>query len=210
MAKKQKAPAPGHWRNRICGHGMEAPDQLLANPQNWRVHPQFQQDNLQAVLDRVGWVQQVLVNQRTGHMVDGHLRVMLAMKNNEPTLPVTYVDLDEEEEALILATLDPISSLAVTDAGILRDLVADIQLEDGPLKLLLDDLLLNGSVSPVVPPSADELAQSNGAPDLTMFWPEIKLKVEPETHERFTSLMASMVGPSEPEKFAALLERVSL
>ncbi len=27
------------WRNRITGSGEEAPDQLLANPANWRIHP---------------------------------------------------------------------------------------------------------------------------------------------------------------------------
>jgi len=31
------------WRNRITGHGDEAPDQLLANPRNWRIHPAGQQ-----------------------------------------------------------------------------------------------------------------------------------------------------------------------
>ena len=65
------------WRNRITGHGQEAPDQLLANPRNWRVHPKAQQEALAAVLDQVGWVQDVIVNQRTGHVVDGHARIAL-------------------------------------------------------------------------------------------------------------------------------------
>ena len=34
------------WRNRISGSGEEAPDQLLANPANWRIHPKAQQDAL--------------------------------------------------------------------------------------------------------------------------------------------------------------------
>jgi hypothetical protein len=34
------------WRNRIIGSGQEAPDQLLANPANWRIHPKAQQDAL--------------------------------------------------------------------------------------------------------------------------------------------------------------------
>lgn len=37
------APTTG-WRNRIAGAGEEAPDQLLANPANWRIHPKAQQD----------------------------------------------------------------------------------------------------------------------------------------------------------------------
>ena len=60
------------------GSGEEAPDQLLANPSNWRVHPKAQQQALAGILGQVGWVQQVLVNRRTGHVVDGHLRVALA------------------------------------------------------------------------------------------------------------------------------------
>jgi hypothetical protein len=59
------APATG-WRNRITGSGEEAPDQLLANPANWRIHPKAQQNALAGALDAVGWVQQVLVNRRTG------------------------------------------------------------------------------------------------------------------------------------------------
>lgn len=31
------------WRNRITVSGEEAPDQLLANPANWRIHPKAQQ-----------------------------------------------------------------------------------------------------------------------------------------------------------------------
>ncbi|MBK5239519.1 MAG: hypothetical protein JJE28_10500, partial [Actinomycetales bacterium] len=96
------------WQNRIIGEGEEAPDQLMANAKNWRIHPKAQQDALAGVLNEVGWVQRVIVNQRNQALIDGHLRVSLALQRNEPTIPVTYVDLDEAEEALILATLDPL------------------------------------------------------------------------------------------------------
>ena len=108
------APTTG-WRNRITGAGEEAPDQLLANPANWRIHPKAQQDALAGALDAVGWVQQVLVNRRTGFVVDGHARVALALSRGEPTVPVLYVDLAPEEEALVLATLDPIGAMAGRD-----------------------------------------------------------------------------------------------
>ena len=68
------------WRNRIAGSGEESPDQLLANPRNFRRHPKHQQDALRGVLAEVGWVQDVIVNRTTGHLVDGHLRVELAMR----------------------------------------------------------------------------------------------------------------------------------
>ena len=74
----QQQPAPSAWQNRIVAEGDEAPDQLLANPANWRIHPKAQQDALGSVLESVGWVQRVLVNRLSGHVVDGHLRVALA------------------------------------------------------------------------------------------------------------------------------------
>ena len=129
------------WRNRITGHGEEAPDQLLANPRNWRVHPKAQQDALAAVLDQVGWVQDVIVNQRTGHVVDGHARIALAISRQEPSIPVVYVDLDEDEERLILASLDPLSALATTDAEAMRTLLAEITVDDEALLAMFEKVV---------------------------------------------------------------------
>lgn len=130
----------GALRNRIVGSGEEAPDQLVANPLNWRIHPQAQQKALRGSLETVGWVQQVLVNQRTGNLVDGHARVEEALSRGEPTVPVLYVDLDPEEEALVLATLDPIAAMAATDEAKLRELLADLTVDDAGLSAMLDKL----------------------------------------------------------------------
>lgn len=40
------------WRNRIVGHEDVAPDQLLANPKNYRRHPAAQQKAMGGVLIR--------------------------------------------------------------------------------------------------------------------------------------------------------------
>ena len=105
------------WRNRITRYSDEAPDQLLANPSNWRTHPGSQADALRGVMADVGIVQNVIANERSGFLVDGHLRVMEALKAGQPSIPVTWVDLSPEEEALILATLDPLSAMAGVDRG---------------------------------------------------------------------------------------------
>lgn len=128
------------WRNRIVGTGEEAPDQLLANPGNWRIHPKAQQDALSDSLDDIGWIQQVVVNRRTGHLVDGHLRVSLALRNNEPTVPVLYVDLDEREEALALATLDPIAAMAAADKEKLDALLREVDTSSAALQEMLTGL----------------------------------------------------------------------
>jgi hypothetical protein len=125
MGKKTKPPhdTPLQFRSRIVGEGMEAPDQLLANPQNWRRHPKEQLAALEGLLDTVGWVQRVIVNRATGHMVDGHARVELALRRDEKQVPVLYVDLSADEERPVLASLDPIGGLAQTDQAMLDELL---------------------------------------------------------------------------------------
>jgi hypothetical protein len=114
------------YRNRIVGYGSEAPDQLLANPHNWRIHSKYQQEVLDSALREVGWAQSVIVNRVTGMLIDGHLRVTLAMRAGMPEVPVTYVELSEEEEKKALATLDSIGGLGVMNAAQMNDLVSDI------------------------------------------------------------------------------------
>jgi ParB-like chromosome segregation protein Spo0J len=87
--KPSQAPPP-KWQSRITGEGEEAPDQLLANPSNWRVHTHEQERALATVLDEVGWVQRVIVNRTTGHVVDGHLRVAMAISRGAPSVPPAY------------------------------------------------------------------------------------------------------------------------
>lgn len=130
-----------NFRSRIVGQGEEAPDQLLANPRNWRVHPKFQQDALESVLDTVGWVQNIIVNRTTGFVVDGHARVAIALRREERAVPVLYVELTPEEEALVLATYDPISALAGKDDALLRELVSEVKVGDQILRELMDDML---------------------------------------------------------------------
>ena len=65
------------WANRIVNTGNENPIELLGrnNPDNWRLHPRVQQDALLGLMQDVGVVQDVIVNRRTGFLVDGHLSV---------------------------------------------------------------------------------------------------------------------------------------
>jgi hypothetical protein len=153
---------PVAWRNRIVGSGEERPDQLLANPANWRVHPASQQEALAGSLDVVGWVQQVMVNRRTNHVVDGHARVALAISRNEPSVPVLYVDLEPEEEALVLASLDPISAMAGTDDVQLQALLAGIETDNEGLRALLDELAGAGPKDGLTDP--DDIPEPPGDP----------------------------------------------
>lgn len=122
-------------QNRIVETSDEPIDSILFNPSNWRVHPARQQDAVRESLLKVGWVEAVMVNLRTSEewppgernvktLVDGHMRVLIAARNGEKTVPVTYVDLTPEEEDYVLSTLDPLGGLAATDANKLMELVS--------------------------------------------------------------------------------------
>jgi hypothetical protein len=135
------APATtGTWRNRIVGHADVPPGELVPNPRNWRAHPPEQRRALAGALAEVGWVAQVLVNQTTGRVVDGHLRIELALSRDEPTIPVAYVELTEDEERLVLASLDPIGAMAEAEALALESLLADLEPADADLRAFIDGL----------------------------------------------------------------------
>jgi len=136
-------PTPVAWQNRIVGHATVPAKDLLANPKNWRIHPTEQQAALARVLDKVGWVQDVVVNRITGFMVDGHLRAVLAAEKNQ-AVPVAYVELTPEEEDLILATFDQITGMAVPDADKLAALMAEVSTEFPDLSDMLDRITASG------------------------------------------------------------------
>jgi ParB-like chromosome segregation protein Spo0J len=161
--------AKSPWRNRIVGYSEEEPDQLLANPSNWRIHPAAQQNALSGVLKEVGLVQNVVANRTTGHLVDGHLRVMLAMRENQPVVPVTWVELSEEEEHLILAALDPLAAMATADAGALDALLSSVQSGEAAVQAMLAELAEGaglyvpvGGIDPSLIPEGDRYKEQYG------------------------------------------------
>lgn len=195
------------WRNRIIRTGEEAPDQLLANPRNWRVHPKHQQNVLTGVLESVGWVTHVIVNERTGHVVDGHARVGLAISRNEPTVPVTYVDLTEQEEALILATLDPISALAGSDKDTFGELMRWVETDDVAVQRLLDDLQISLGVV-----TGEDYGKAKSLRDEEVdrkMWPWIKAQVSPTALRKWHDLLSTLDGDDDNDKILTIIDRVT-
>lgn len=134
------APATNKWENRIVGSGFVSPLELAANPLNYRKHPNAQREHLAAVLAKVGWVQEIVVNKNTGNIIDGHLRASLALMNDEAQVPVKYVDLSVEEEKTMLAAFDYISGQADIDTEILDSLLADLDTGDDYVNKLMYEL----------------------------------------------------------------------
>ena len=128
------------YRNLIVGQGDEPVDSILFNQNNWRVHPFEQQEALEGIFEDVGVVQRIIINLRTSPewgasqnvktLVDGHARVKIFAQHEEPTIPALYIDANPREEALILASLDPIGGMAVTDREKLSSLLTSLQTEN--------------------------------------------------------------------------------
>ena len=158
------------FQNRIIDYGVQPADQFLAHPKNARMHPQFQRDVMKAALDTVGFVAPVIVA-KSGYLLDGHERVWQGLQNGNAPIPYVTVDVSEDEEAYVLATFDPIASLATYEQEKLSDLLQDVQSEDAAIQQMLDelaadyDVLLNGDE-----PTPDPGAQMDKAEGLQQQW----------------------------------------
>ena len=180
-AKTEQQTATG-WRNRIVDNLVMSVSELRPNGKNWRVHPRQQAGALRSTLEEVGLVQSVILNRRSVEqgwppeavptLVDGHLRVELAVQNREESLPVCVVDLTSPEEALVLATLDPLGAMAEADPEILAALLGDVPAQNDTDMLALLDLLAEqaGIEAPVEPPGEDPGPQLDRADELREKW----------------------------------------
>lgn len=128
------------WKNRITRSGMMDPRAIAANPLNWRIHNLRQKAAVKDSLTEVGWVRSILINETTGFCVDGHLRVAVAIEEAEPLVPVDFLDLTQEEERKILASLDPLGAMAEVDSERLRDLHADLRFSGDTLASAMAEL----------------------------------------------------------------------
>ncbi len=128
------------WASRIVGHADVPPADLIAHPLNFRRHPEEQTAALRGSVSTLGWIKEVLVNRTTGRILDGHARVELAIANGGEPVPVTYVELSEDEERLALAVLDPITEMATRDDDKARALLEGITTDDAGLQALLDSI----------------------------------------------------------------------
>lgn len=127
---------------------------LRPHPNNWRVHPQSQQDALRGLLAEIGYADALLARELpdgTLQLIDGHLR---AETTPEMEVPVLILDLDEAEAAKLLALHDPLAGLAGADNDVLAGLLDRVETENEAVRSLLDQML----AEPELPsdPSAED------------------------------------------------------
>ena len=148
-----------------------SPAELADNPGNWRAHPETQFNALADVIADVGWAGACLLNERTQRLIDGHLRKKIGIIQGTERIPVLIGNWSEEQEAKILATLDPIGALAEADKAKLETLLREVSTESEALQRLLADLAQDaGIVLPSVNAAVDPGPQIDRAAELQKKW----------------------------------------
>ena len=126
-------------KNRIKELRQVKASELLPNPKNWRTHPVNQVDALKGLLAEIGYADALIAYESSDGLmlIDGHLR---AETTPDMEVPVLITDLDEGEANLLLATLDPLASMAGRDDGQLTELLGRVSTSNDMVNALLATL----------------------------------------------------------------------
>lgn len=198
MKTKAKKVGPARWRSRIVGHEKMNPLALVANPRNYKAHPVNQRKALLMAIDDVGFVRSITVNKQTGTIIDGHLRVALAIQEKQAAVDVELVELSPREEIRVLASMDPIGGLAEVDGKKLDALLADLAGSDTDvLKRAMD---ASGPVAKKRKPAANTQA-SIGA---------YRFEIKRGVYERWVEALRKAAGFEEELIIAEIKKRLRL
>jgi DNA modification methylase len=97
----------------------------MGAPYNPRQMSEHDLDALRRSLRFFGTVEPIVVNQRSGHIVGGHMRIRAAEAEGIETLPVVYVDLDDPTERQLNIALNKIRG--TWDEAKLADLLRELE-----------------------------------------------------------------------------------
>lgn len=151
----------GEIRSRVKTFKRVPAKELEPHPLNWRRHPQEQVDAMRAALDEIGFAGAIVVRETEPgryQIIDGHLRSEI---DPEARVPILVTDLSAEEADKLLATFDPIGSMAVADREALQELLSHVTFEAPELEGLVDSIL---DATAIAGDSVDEAAAPDGWP----------------------------------------------
>lgn len=197
------------WDNKILSVGEDTPENLLAHPLNFKIHSGIQQDAMRGVLDEIGWIDTVRVNRNSGLMVDGHMRVILAMREApDQPIPVMYLDLTEEEEIKALAYFDAIGHIYfASDTAQYEEVLRTVQEDDDALKSMINDIVKSeklfkttpfdmGDVAPPIPTDTDTGVTNSATSSIPMSSVRtVQLFFNTETQPLFLKFCEALATP---------------
>jgi ParB-like chromosome segregation protein Spo0J len=111
------------------------------NPKNWRTHNDKQRDALKGVLAQIGYAVPAIVRELPDGslmLIDGHLRTETL---GDAEISVALLDVTEDEADLLLATIDPLSTLAGQDDSALVELLQGVSSESAAVMEMLGALV---------------------------------------------------------------------
>jgi hypothetical protein len=161
-ARRRPKPDPAPLPGKTAERGELPISELLGMgaPYNPRVISPHDLESLRRSIRFFGFVEPVVVNRRTSHIVGGHQRVQAAAEEGYTVLPVAFVDLDDPSERQLNLALNRISG--EWDDSKLRELLAGLSTDGADLALtgFADDelgrILAAGSVSDDAPDQFNE------------------------------------------------------
>ena len=186
---------------------------LNDHPYNWRRHPSGQMTALKAVLDDVGWAGALLFNETTGRLIDGHARKNAV--GPRAVVPVLVGRWTIEQEQRILATLDPLSAMAVADGDALESLLADVDLDGKGMEDLaafLDRLAeQDGNAVAPATPAGPPAAERKRAPRVTRFvCGAFTFEVERQAYDAWLSGIEAKTGRDADQVIKELRRRLKI
>jgi hypothetical protein len=154
-------------RDRIKAFKRVPASELLPNPKNWRTHPKEQQDALRGVLAEIGIADACIARELPDGslmLIDGHLRAETVA---DAKVPVLILDVTEEEADKLLLTLDPLASMADSDADKLQELLKGVATDNEALQQMMEGLQLQAlAMSPTQDiPDGDEESDGDEGDD---------------------------------------------
>ena len=198
------------WNNCIAGYKTMHPDELTANDKNWREHPDLQNEAMLSLFSKIGWLQNVIWNKTTGKLLDGHLRLNLAIAHGQTEIPVTIVELTEDEENLALITYDTISAMASANSDKLQALLDSIDDDsiDSSIRDTIDVAVgMAGLYEDGVDEAVEQAAATVDDTNPTEYWPDVRIpKVDPSVKHRFDLLLQAATGETNAERFEYLTD----
>src|SRR5574343_512646 len=125
------------FKNSIVKYVPDEPiDGVLFNPDNIRIHPREQQEAVEGLVEKHGWVKPIIINMRTSEewgrdrnvatLLDGQDRCKLATQHGETGIPAIYIDVGPEAERELIVGLDASAGMAAYDRAKLADLLTRI------------------------------------------------------------------------------------
>ena len=216
MAKKQQAPqgasgAP-QIRNRIRELKNVRAADLIANPLNWRAHPEQQRTAMTAILAEVGMVDALLVREVEGgqyEIIDGHMRAAL-MPHEE--VPCLVLDVTPEEATKVLLTFDPLAAMAEANSANLDALLREVEFGEAALQELVSGLaekvgLYDQGQEPETEALVEDDGQYTGKVEAPIYTPKGERPAVSELTDRTKAeqLCVEIQGAELPEDIKAFL-----